>query len=374
MIKLLRISSVPVKQLNNVNLEFDLMGENTYGVALEHYFKKFIATSDAIIYELNQTGKCDAHEVVYNHKKLQNLWFKAHYPSKNINEISEIDILKCQILYYDPDVIFINTNLVSHQQLKQITTRKVFLMAWDGYIKPLLELNSKYDLVLTCLDSIAHKFHKIGTKSEVLDFAFDKRVLDYVSLNKTETLNFVGNFTYVHVERQALLKALVEENLDISIYIGNYDTGINPFSRTIAREILQNKRIKSLWDVYKFQRMNKGAVYGLDMYNTIAHANSSLNFHGDEVDKACNMRLFEATGLGTCLITDDKPGLEKFFKVDEEVVVFKNEKDLVDKVRFLQENENEALRIGEAGQKRIFAEHLWSHRVLELLDIIDRNI
>lgn len=372
--KLLRISSVPAKQLNNINLEFDLMGENKYEVALEHYFKKFIATSDAIVYELNQTGKCNADEVVYNHKKLQNLWLKTYFPSKNTNDVSEIDILKHQILHHDPDVIFINTNLVSHEQLKQIITRRVFLITWDGYIKPFLDLNSKYDLVLTCLDSIAHKFHKIGTKSEVLDFAFDKRVLDYVSSNKSETLNFVGNFTYVHVERQALLKALVKENLDISIYIGNYDTGINPFSRTIAREILQNRRIKSLWDVYKFQSMNKGAVYGLDMYNAIAQANSTLNFHGDEVDKACNMRLFEATGLGTCLITDNKPGLEKFFKADEEVVVFKNEKDLVDKVRFLQENEKETRSIGEAGQKRIFAGHLWSHRVLELLDIIDKNI
>ena len=372
--KLLRISSVPAKQLNNINLEFDLTGDTSYEIASESYFKKFIATSNAIVYELNQTGQCDAVEVVLNHKRLQNLWFKEFHPSQNMDEISEIDILKRQILQFDPDVIFVNTNLVSREQLKQIITRKVFLIAWDGFIKPFLELNSKYDLVLTCLDSITDKFLKIGTKSEVLDFAFDKRVLSYTSMNKTETLNFVGNFAFVHAERQTLLKALVKENFDFSLYVGNYGMGINPFSRTIAREILQNKRIKTLLDVYQFQRMNKGAVYGLEMYKVIAQSNSTLNFHGDGVDKACNMRLFEATGLGTCLITDDKPGFDKFFKADEEVVVFKNEQDLVDKVRFLQENENEARRIGEAGQQRIFQQHLWSHRVLELLEIINRNI
>jgi spore maturation protein CgeB len=372
--KFLRISSVPAKQLNNINSGFDLLGDVTYEVALDNYFKKFIATSDAFVYELNLTGKCEANEVVFNHKKLQNLWIKTHEPSLSSNEISEIDILKYQIAFYNPDVIFVNTNLVSYEQLEKILKKKTYLMAWDGFIKPLLEFNAKYDLVLTCLDSIAEKFQKNGTKSEVLDFAFDRRVLDYVSLEKTEKLNFVGNFTYVHIERQAFLKALGKADLDLSLYIGNYDMGNNPFSRTMAREVLQNKRISTLPDVYKFQRQNKGAVYGLDMYQVIGQSFSTLNFHGDEVDKACNMRLFEATGLGTCLITDDKPGLEKFFKVDEEVVVFKNEKDLVDKVRYLQENESVAKRIGEAGQKRVIAQHLWSNRVLELLDIIDKNI
>lgn len=372
--KLLRISSVPAKQLANINYGFDLLGEVGYELALDNYFKNFIATADAFVYELNQTGKCVAREVVFNHKKLQNLWAKTYAPSQNHDVISDIEILKHQIAFYDPDVIFVNTNSVSCEQLQKLLKRKVYLIAWDGFIKPLLEFNSKYDLVLTCLDSIAEKFHKIGTKSEVLDFAFDNRVLDYVSLEKTENLNFVGNFTNVHIERQAYLKALGKANLDLSLYIGNYDMGSNPFSRTMAREVLQNKRITTLPDVYKFQRQNKGAVYGLDMYRVIGKSISTLNFHGDEVDKACNMRLFEATGLGTCLITDDKPGLEKFFKVDEEVVVFKNGKDLVDKVKYLQENENEARKIGEAGQKRVLTQHLWSHRVLELLDIINKNI
>jgi hypothetical protein len=364
--KLLRISSVPEKQIPNINLEFDIMAEPLYEVALSHYFKKFIATSDAIVYELNQSGKCEANEVVFNHKKLQNLWAKTHL-STGTDSLSDLEILEKQVAHYDPDVIFVNTNnLFSCEQLRKMLKRKVFLLVWDGYIKPILGANSQYDLVLTCLDSIADKFHRVGAKSEVLDFAFDNRVLDYVSLNKTDSLNFVGNFTYVHVGRQSFLKKLMTENLDFSMYIGNYDTGKNPFSRTIAREILQNKRLKSLWDVYQFQSQNKGAVYGLDMYQAIAQSVSTLNFHGDEVDKACNMRLFEATGLGTCLITDDKPGLDKFFKIDEEVVV--------DKVRFLQNNQSAAKKIGEAGQKRVFAQHLWSHRVLELLEIINRNI
>jgi spore maturation protein CgeB len=371
--KLLRISSVPLKQINNINLDFKLIGETNYEVALAQYFKKFIATSDAIVYELNQTGRCIAHEVVFNHEKLQNLWMNAYSTSKN-STFTELEILEQQIAHYDPDVIFVNTNSFSIEDLRKLLKRRVFLIAWDGFVKPLLDFNAKYDLVLTCLDTIAHKFHKIGTKSEVLDFAFDKRVLDYISLEKIEKLNFVGNLTPVHVTRQALIDSLIDSKLDFSMYIGNFDTGKNPFSRTILREILQNKRLKYLFDIYKLQTLNKGVAYGLEMYQIIARTNSTLNFHGDEVDKACNMRLFEATGISTCLITDDKPGLDKFFNTDEEVVVFKNERDLVDKVKYLQANPDVAQKIGLAGQKRIFKEHLWSHRVNDLLEIINRNI
>jgi spore maturation protein CgeB len=371
--KLLRISSVPDKQIKKINDEFDLQNDQDYEVALTHFFKNFINTSDAIVHALNETGKCTAEEVIYNHKKLQDLWLKQ-YDNNGAKNLNEFEVLKKQIQHFDPDVIFVNYGKVPVEELKSFVKKGVYLIAWDGFVKPVVNVYGKYDLVLTCLDSIANAYHKIGTKSEIFNFGFDKRVLDSVSLEKTESLNFVGNLTFVHAERQIFLKKLVESGLDISLYIGNFDKGVNPFSRTILREVLQNKRIKFLSDVYQFQRKNKGVKYGIEMYKTIAQSASTLNFHGDEVEKACNMRLFEAPGLGTCLITDDKPGLDAFFKIDEEVVVFKNDADLIDKVKYLQENPEIAHKIGLAGQKRIFKEHLWSHRVNNLLEIINRNI
>lgn len=370
--KLLRISSVPDKQIKRINEEFDLQNDQNYDIALKKFFENFLNISDAIVHELNQTGKCKANEVIYNHKKLQKLWLKQY--QNNVEELSEFEVLKKQIQHFDPDVIFVNYGKVPVEELRAFVKKGVFLIAWDGFVKPVVNVYGKYDLVLTCLDSIANAYHKIGTKSEILNFGFDKRVLDFVSLEKTEHLNFVGNLAFVHAERQTFLKKLVASGLDISLYIGNFDQGINPFSRTILREILQNKRIKFLSDVYQFQRKNKGVKYGIEMYKTIAQSVSTLNFHGDEVEKSCNMRLFEAPGLGTCLITDDKPGLDAFFKIDEEVMVFKNDADLLDKVKYLQENPEIAHKIGLAGQKRIFKEHLWSHRVNDLLEIINQNI
>lgn len=369
--RLLRISAVPQKQLKNVIEDFNLLGNCTYEKALDTYFRRFIAVSDAFVNELNKTGRCVAEEVIINHHKLQNLWLKTHSDKK---EGSQLDIIKMQIEAFKPDVIFVNTNLVTEEFLRNVTKNKAFLFAWDGFIKPLLNLNANYDLVLTCLDSIATKYQNQKTESEVLDFAFDERILQFITEQKTESLNFVGNLTYVHLSRQNFINTLVDGDVDFSLYLGNMDAGYNPFSRTILREIIQNKRIKNLPNIYKLQIRNKGQKYGLEMYQTIANTNSTLNFHGDGVDKACNMRLFEATGLGTCLITDNIPGLDKFFDIENEVVTFDSPGDLLDKVKYLENNPDIALKIGKAGQKKIMNKHLWRHRVLQLLDILDKRM
>lgn len=371
--RLLRISDIPPKQLTFFEADFVQNSPQNYLEAQKYFFAKFIATSNAIVYELNKLDGIVADEIVINHTKLQKLWWIEN-GYEELAEPSLLEILSKQISIFNPDVVFVNSSSLYFKDLRKICSKNTYYIKWDGFIKPNLKENVQYNLVLTCLDSIAEKYRKIGANSEVLDFGFDNRVLDFLNTKKEEPLNFVGNLTSVHTERLQFLNSLIEAKLDLKLYLGNYDQGINPFSRTILREILQNKRWKYLPEIFNIQRLNLGGSYGLTMYKTLNKAVSTLNFHGDEVDKACNMRLFEATGLGTCLITDDKPGLDKFFKADEEVLVFKNENDLIDKVKYLQNNPEVAQKIGLAGQKRVFKEHLWSHRVIELLEIINRNI
>ena len=41
---------------------------------------------------------------------------------------------------------------------------------------------------------------------------------------------------------------------------------------------------------------------------------------------AGNIRLFEATGVGTCILTQHTDDLDSFFKPDEEVAVYRTSK------------------------------------------------
>ena len=369
--KLVRISSIPPKLVPSINHAFETKLPATYEEGYRLYFNQFIAISDAITHELNQLDGYNATEIVFNHRLLQKVWMKQF---KQLDEERPLEILRHQLDYYQPDVILVNTGLFEEADIRAIAPANCFIMAWDGFVIPLLQKNKPYDLILTCLDTIQEKYKAIGTPSEILHFAFDSRVLDFVSTEKTESCTFSGSISPVHLSRQDFLYRLTKAPIDFHLYLGNYDTGFNPFSRTIFREILQNKNIKNLFKVLQLQANNHQGGWGIDMYRILARSVSTLNFHGDEVNRACNIRLFEATGLGTCLVTDDIPGLSDFYEKEKEVVAFSGIDDLIDKLIYLEKNPHLAKQIGEAGRQKVFAQHLWKHRVQELNSIIHKHI
>ncbi len=371
MLKLVRISSIPPKLIPSIYQEFESKKPLGYQEAYRLYFDNFIAISDAITFELNKLPDYEATEVVFNHEPLQQLWLKEH---GNFEKNSPLEILKQQLAFYQPDVVIVNTNAFNESDIRPMLPKGCFIMAWDGFVIPLVQKNKSYDLILTCLDSIQERYQKTGTPSEILHFAFDPRVLNFVSTEKKESCTFSGSISPVHQSRLNFLHQLVKAPIDFNLYLGNYDVGYNPLSRTILREILQNKNIKNLLKVYELQINNHQGGWGLDMYRILARSVSTLNFHGDEVKKACNIRLFEATGLGTCLVTDNKPGLEEFYIKDKEVLTFDHVNDLIDKLIYLEKHPAVAKSIGEAGKAKIESEHLWEHRTQQLIKIILKYI
>ena len=73
--------------------------------------------------------------------------------------------------------------------------------------------------------------------------------------------------------------------------------------------------------INSFVRKNhKGIKWGLDMYKILGRSKISFNRHINTAENnANNMRLYEATGMGSLLLTDMKDNLHnllKFFKMN----------------------------------------------------------
>ena len=64
------------------------------------------------------------------------------------------------------------------------------------------------------------------------------------------------------------------------------------------------------------------------------------------------MRLYEATGVGSCLLTDHLDDINNYFEPDKEVVTFKSKEEALEKANYLLANEKVALEIAKLGQKR----------------------
>jgi spore maturation protein CgeB len=71
-------------------------------------------------------------------------------------------------------------------------------------------------------------------------------------------------------------------------------------------------------------------------------------------------RVFEAAGAAACLITDAWEGIECFLKPDEEVLVARDGRDVVEHVRTL--TRERARAIGKAALRRVLATHTYAHR------------
>ncbi|WP_263418616.1 CgeB family protein [Terriglobus albidus] len=82
-----------------------------------------------------------------------------------------------------------------------------------------------------------------------------------------------------------------------------------------------------------------------------------------------SVRLFEAAACGAVIISDRWHGIEEFFTPAREILLVDNEREVVDVLASLSEEER--LRIGRDARDRILSEHTSLHRVLQFERIIE---
>ena len=94
-----------------------------------------------------------------------------------------------------------------------------------------------------------------------------------------------------------------------------------------------------------------GEAWGLDMYRVLAQSRIVVNRHIDAAEgHANNMRLFEATGVGALLVTEDADNLGDMFE-PAEVVTYNGPDDLIEKVRHYLRHDEERAAIAAAGRR-----------------------
>ncbi|MCX7909759.1 MAG: glycosyltransferase [Ignavibacteria bacterium] len=84
-------------------------------------------------------------------------------------------------------------------------------------------------------------------------------------------------------------------------------------------------------------------------------------------------RVFEITGSGGFLLTQNAENLSEYFVDGKEIAVFENEKDLLEKINFYLSKEDLRCEIAYNGYKRALNEHTYEKRFKEIFDKIGLN-
>jgi spore maturation protein CgeB len=115
------------------------------------------------------------------------------------------------------------------------------------------------------------------------------------------------------------------------------------------------------------------SVIALEYFKILSRSKINLNNHIDCAGEfAGNIRLFEATGMQSCLMTDWKINLPEMFEPDAEIVTYRTADECAEKVRYLLDHEKERQKIAAAGQQRTLRDHTYRRRAEQVDEIITK--
>lgn len=104
---------------------------------------------------------------------------------------------------------------------------------------------------------------------------------------------------------------------------------------------------------------------GLDQVGEIYAGHfATLNIrNAKNVLNGLNQRNFDPCLFGTAVVSDDQPDLGLCFDVGREALAYRDAEELDELYRRLAAHPEEAEAIGEAGRRRVLAEHTYGHRL-----------
>ena len=263
-------------------------------------------------------------------------------------------VLMAQVKMYRPDVIYFQ-----HPG----GTDPAFLAEIRSYVRlivmqiasPLMRWANlrNYDLALSSFPHFVERFRQQGLRSDYFRLGFEPEILEDLKRTTMHDVVFVGGFSRNHTERIKFFEEFAQrQGLEWWGY-GEKNLGANSPLRATYH----------------------GASWALDMYQKLYNARISLNHHINAArDYANNMRLYEATGVGSLLLTDFKSNLHLLFEPGKEVVTYRSLEECVELSQYYLEHDEERTAIARAGQARTLREHTFYHRMQELVEIVRRYL
>jgi len=245
------------------------------------------------------------------------------------------------------------------------------------------------DLVLSCAQESVEQLQHSGYPAKQLHHGFDPRVLERLShREKRFNFSFIGQLvrsSQFHLQREQLLKRLAVQS-GITLFTSSADYGWTDDVKSLLMATaydavrilraagLSDEAVSALpvirkaahWSARPVRPVDpllkpfmKPAVFGLEMLQVLSDSIMTLNCHADSSPRfASNMRLFETTGVGTCMITDWKDNLSELFIPDTEVVTYKSADECIEKVAWLLNHPAERAAIAAACRSRLDPEDL----------------
>lgn len=353
-----------------------LLSSFSYAQLRQAFYSQYFGNGDSYAYYLTKMGH-KVEEFIENDSVSQSIWAreqgikipelrkwqkflrlnKREWQKRKYDSDREMlfEIAKRQAKQLRPDVILDrNVNFFPPEYLRSIRNHTRLFVGHVAYKVMFPDALKFYDVILTASHPLKNQFEGMGIHCAYLPHAFDSRILKGMKRTKYKhRVIFIGGLTAE--EHQPRLRFLSELKKRV------------PIKLWTREEALLKKS-----DLRKGYR---GEVWGHAMYSVLYNSKIVLNMHSTVAgDHAGNMRMYEATGVGSLLLTDEKQNNAELFEVGKEIVTYKDWKDAVKTIRYYLKNEQKRKKIAKAGQKRTLHDHTYEKRCQEMISIFTRYL
>ncbi len=258
------------------------------------------------------------------------------------------EVLIAQVEAFTPDVI-LNQDVggIGPATLAELKARTSLLIGQHAASSlPSDPVLRGYDLLISSFLPTVEELRERGHRAELSRLGFDAGVLTALGPAPPVAwgLTFVGSLAPIHSSRLRFLEELAALMPDLQIWTPD------PLPR---RSPLLSR--------------NHGPAWGRGMYDVLRASRATINHHGDIAAYANNLRLFEATGVGVLLVTDDKPNLSELFEPGVELLAYASAADCAEAYAAL--DDERCATIAAAGQARTLRDHDYRDRVREILEL-----
>ena len=113
-------------------------------------------------------------------------------------------------------------------------------------------------------------------------------------------------------------------------------------------------------------------IYARETPNVYRNSAINLSLATFQQETALNQRLFDVPLCNGFVLTDWQESLADHFELDEEVVYFRDDDELKDKVRYFLKHPAARERVIQKARERVWREHLMEHRVDTMLETVKK--
>jgi hypothetical protein len=365
-----------VDALEQLNADTRLDASSIYGVENERVTSFGFGTGGSYARALSEYS-WDASVVVPNSLGLQDLWAQEHHVQrpvsigwKRLQVLTRPPIMRDvlrwlphahsvllqQVKAHRPDVLLVqDINAVPPSLVRQFKKYAGVVIGEIASPLPPSAFVTCYDRIISALPTIVEYVQSKGVPSSYLPLGFDSRWRNSTESHQRQIdVVFVGSFSRLQPNTAPLLRAIAAAVPTFRLY-GNAKPSVLEEAGLTAHYY--------------------GPVWGREMFAVLGNSKIVINRHGTVAGNyAVNMRMYEATGSGAALVTEDKSNLSDLFEIGKEVLSYSDVSNAVRTTTDLLSDSDRLAEIASAGHQRTMRDHTYGQRAAVLVQIFEEDL